>query len=553
MLWLLALAAAQDLCDPPGAPSLRALGEAVGWHAVWNGTGAYDVAVCVPTLPQACGSVNATVCRRATAEAVGMPTSWTWRPKAEVWGGPEDAYGILFQTPAAVCTPLQYVLEVVFINGTGGRTVDRDDPCSARLLWRTEVAFLPEPAAGAASAAGGTAGGAAGTSGGGPAGGAPPAGDGGDGGDGDVGLALGVGVGGGAAMLCALLAVSTVTVIALAAALVLSAVLIVACAAGVLGASAAAPASILVLIGLKTPQARHHYVRPLGPDDRLELLEQVGEGSFGKVYRAHLNETVVAVKVIQMGDGAEVALEEIGTMGRVGPHPYVVHLIAYRLDEEAREAHLVLDWCAGGPLYDRKSEEAERWAWMIQITLALVHIHRAGVLHRDLALRNVLLDEHDRARVADFGLGRSSGGRLQEASGTGPIRWMAPEAILRGESSFASDVYMLGALAWEMWSGLVPWANLGADGVRRRAAEAASRPLPPTGYDDADVLIAAMTQADPSERPTVEEVLAAVRAVHERRWGPPPQPAAGCSYGLDFGEFSSSDLVMTLSIDTRTS
>jgi serine/threonine protein kinase len=81
------------------------------------------------------------------------------------------------------------------------------------------------------------------------------------------------------------------------------------------------------------------------------------------------------------------------------------------------------------------------------------------VVHRDIAARNVLLTGHDTAKVADFGMARVvDGDDDQETAKTiGPIKWMAPEQIVRRSYSTASDVFAFGVLLFEIFKQEEPW------------------------------------------------------------------------------------------------
>jgi hypothetical protein len=112
------------------------------------------------------------------------------------------------------------------------------------------------------------------------------------------------------------------------------------------------------------------------------------------------------------------------------------------------------------------------------VSCGVYYLHCEGVLHRDLTTRNILLDEHGRAKVSDFGLAKQVvkvGGsddapdRLlyegSEETGNGNLLYAAPE-VLRGEVCTASsDIYSFGSCMWEMWSGKKPFDGARADGV----------------------------------------------------------------------------------------
>ena len=88
------------------------------------------------------------------------------------------------------------------------------------------------------------------------------------------------------------------------------------------------------------------------------------------------------------------------------------------------------------PVYGSPAKEAILVRMALEAALGLKHLHSEGVIHRDVAARNVLVDAHLHVRVADFGFARlKEAGRSQKGgyttSNVGPIKWSAPEAIRR--------------------------------------------------------------------------------------------------------------------------
>ncbi|KAH8547441.1 kinase-like domain-containing protein, partial [Umbelopsis sp. PMI_123] len=89
-----------------------------------------------------------------------------------------------------------------------------------------------------------------------------------------------------------------------------------------------------------------------------------------------------------------------------------------------------------------------------EITLGLAFLHSNDVIHRDLKSLNILMDEHYRAKLCDFGLStvkiKSSTKMTHKTIGT--TRWMAPEIFVENKYSFKSDIYALGMVMWEIFS-----------------------------------------------------------------------------------------------------
>ena len=531
LLLLLALAAAQDLCDPPGTPSLLTLRDRLGPVMRWNGTSEFEVALCQPHLPYLCGAANATACRDG-GTVIGAPPGWTWRPKSEVWSGPEDAYGLLFQAPSPACFPASWTTEVVFINATPRAfVIDRDDGCSTKLLVVDPDAFLgppPTSTTGAPASASGSVP-PIGTT------GMPPIGDGGDGGSDDgtvLGEALGGGVGGAVLFVAILVVAGLYMYIPLA----LLALAFNAGAVIIVVACCTPPAITLVVVSVRAILFGEDVVilgneaRELCEADMIEVVigPEIGRGSFGNVHKATFYGSIAAVKRIPFREkeDTEQVLREVRLMGKVGLHRNVAKIYGYYLGQS--ELLVFLEWYEGRSLNDHLNTAStqQRWIWAAEILRGLHFIHRRGVLHRDLACRNVLISKDGEAHICDFGLGRfvpTGGKEHRTVEREGPIRWMAPEAF-DGVVSTKTDIHMYGVLLWELLTGLVPWERLTAQQVREQAGTVF---LPETGIPELDELVRTLTAFDPDDRPDTGEALPLVEKVARCFCQVDSRPASG--------------------------
>jgi serine/threonine protein kinase/tetratricopeptide (TPR) repeat protein len=201
-----------------------------------------------------------------------------------------------------------------------------------------------------------------------------------------------------------------------------------------------------------------------GLSGRFKLLEKLGAGGQGEVWRAH-DETRgvdVALKVLNPSlardEAAWAAFEREYEIASRLDHPAILKV--YPPYREGDFVALPMELASGGDLRRlRGASYLEIVPVLIEIAQALEHAHDRGIVHRDLKPGNILFDARGRVRVADFGIASSLQGEerpVPRAAVASPFT-ASPEQ-LRGEPpSIADDIYGLGALAYELLSGYPPY------------------------------------------------------------------------------------------------
>ena len=202
--------------------------------------------------------------------------------------------------------------------------------------------------------------------------------------------------------------------------------------------------------------------------ESFHIIKVIGKGSFGKVFlvREKASNELFAMKVLKKDyiikkNQVEHTKTERSVLGNIN-HPYIVGMA--KAFQTADKLFFILDYCAGGELFfhlgkvGRFPEERAKF-YTAQITLALEYVHSLDIIYRDLKPENVLLDSKGNVRLTDFGLSKQ--GVRDHSTGAnsfcGTPEYIAPEVLLRLGHGRAVDWWSLGALLYEMITGLPPF------------------------------------------------------------------------------------------------
>ncbi|KAG8507131.1 LOW QUALITY PROTEIN: Non-receptor tyrosine-protein kinase TNK1 [Galemys pyrenaicus] len=250
-------------------------------------------------------------------------------------------------------------------------------------------------------------------------------------------------------------------------------------------------------LSLPEPEGGLKCLIPDGAVCRGELL---GSGCFGVVHRGLWTlpsgqSVPVAVKSLRVGPEGPVGTElgdflrEVSVMMNL-EHPHVLRLHGLVLGQPLQ---MVMELAPLGSLHARLKAPAPTpplpvallCLFLRQLAGAMAYLGARGLVHRDLATRNLLLASPRTIKVADFGLVRplrgSQGRYVMGGPRPIPFAWCAPESLRHGAFSSASDVWMFGVTLWEMFSGgEEPWAGVPPYLILQRLEKDRARlPRPP--------------------------------------------------------------------------
>ena len=204
---------------------------------------------------------------------------------------------------------------------------------------------------------------------------------------------------------------------------------------------------------------------------QLEVLEHLGQGGMGVVYKArqrHLNR-LVAVKILPPSIGDEPAfaerfMREAQALAQLN-HPNIVQVYDFGRTDEF--FYFIMEFVDGVNLRalirDGKLDPERALKIVPQICDALQFAHDEGIVHRDIKPENILIDKKGRVKIADFGLAKLLGRAAEDLSltGTGQLMgtlgYMAPEQLQEAHAvDHRADIYSLGVVFYEMLTGKLP-------------------------------------------------------------------------------------------------
>ncbi|HVF40928.1 MAG TPA: protein kinase [Gemmatimonadaceae bacterium] len=268
-----------------------------------------------------------------------------------------------------------------------------------------------------------------------------------------------------------------------------------------------------------------HTLEPGHKLGRYRLLELIGEGGMGQVWKAHDDnlDRDVAIKMLLRGTlghatRRERFRREALVLSRLS-HPGVATIFDF--DVQDGFDFLVMEYVAGGTLESVVTAgplSLEKILTMgASIADALDNAHRQGILHRDLKPGNIVLTGEGHPKILDFGLavllsGTKESGRLtQPGMVVGSLPYMAPEQLFGEADDARTDIYALGVLLFEMTTGKQPFVKSRPESLMFAIINNAApsvQSLRPDAPDALDRLITECLRKQPDQRPASAAVVA---------------------------------------------
>ncbi|XP_015429232.1 PREDICTED: ribosomal protein S6 kinase alpha-5 [Dufourea novaeangliae] len=231
-----------------------------------------------------------------------------------------------------------------------------------------------------------------------------------------------------------------------------------------------------------------------------DLLKVLGTGAYGKVFlvrkrtgtdagRLYAMKVLKKASIVQKKKTTEHTKTERQVLEAVRDSPFLVTL-HYAFQTDAK-LHLILDYVSGGELFTHLYQrehftEDEVRIYIGEVILALEHLHKLGIIYRDIKLENILLDREGHVVLTDFGLSkeflpheRDSNARAYSFCGT--IEYMAPEVVRGGSAGhdIAVDWWSVGVLTYELLTGASPFTVEGEKNTQQDISRRILKTDPP--------------------------------------------------------------------------
>ncbi|KAJ1424383.1 kinase-like domain-containing protein [Ochromonadaceae sp. CCMP2298] len=257
----------------------------------------------------------------------------------------------------------------------------------------------------------------------------------------------------------------------------------------------------------------------------LALLHVVGGGGFGQVWKGTWGGTPVAVKLLsnlcqntQLPEQLLCAFEEEVTMLAQLRHPNICLFLGVCL--EPPNYAIVTELVSRGSLWDalRIPGLFQDLPWPTGVLrrvlegtvrgLIYLHGHSPPIIHRDLKSANLLLDETFNVKICDFGLARLRDYNTVLTANVGTIHWMAPEVLTGTQYNESADIYSVGIVMWELFTGQCPYEHMKQVEVALSVVQRGLRPIIPNCCSAAQAAVIRKCWAtDPAARFTAEQLL----------------------------------------------
>ncbi|XWS40239.1 hypothetical protein CRYUN_Cryun18bG0123200 [Craigia yunnanensis] len=253
----------------------------------------------------------------------------------------------------------------------------------------------------------------------------------------------------------------------------------------------------------------------------LKFENKVASGSYGDLYKGTYCSQEVAIKVLKQErintDMQREFAQEVFIMRKVR-HKNVVQFIGACTKPPG--LCIITEFMCGGSVYDylHKQKGVFKLPSLIKVAIdvskGMNYLHQNNIIHRDLKAANLLMDENEVVKVADFGVARVKVQSGVMTAETGTYRWMAPEVIEHKPYDHKADVFSFGIVLWELLTGKLPYEYLTPLQAAVGVVQKGLRPtIPKHTNPKLTELLERCWQQDPTLRPDFSEIIEILKQI----------------------------------------
>ncbi|PHU10717.1 hypothetical protein BC332_22577 [Capsicum chinense] len=247
----------------------------------------------------------------------------------------------------------------------------------------------------------------------------------------------------------------------------------------------------------------------------LKFEYKIASGSYGDLYKGTYCSQEVAIKILK----SERLNTELQT--EFGQEVYIMRKVRHKnvvqfIGACTRPPNLciVTEYMSGGSVYDylHKQKGSFKLPTLLKVAIdvskGMNYLHQNNIIHRDLKAANLLMDENEVIKVADFGVARVKAQSGVMTAETGTYRWMAPEVIEHKPYDHKADVFSFGVVLWELLTGKLPYEYLTPLQAAIGVVQKGLRPtIPKHTPPKLAELLQTCWQQDPTSRPDFSEIV----------------------------------------------
>ncbi|KFO05058.1 Serine/threonine-protein kinase Nek5, partial [Balearica regulorum gibbericeps] len=267
--------------------------------------------------------------------------------------------------------------------------------------------------------------------------------------------------------------------------------------------------------------------------DKYEIIKEIGEGSFGKIFLAKgkVDNEQCVIKEIDLTKmpmkEKEASQEEVILLAKM-KHANIVTF--YASMQEKSKLYIVMEYCDGGDLMQRINmqhgvlfHEDQILSWFVQISLGLKHIHDKKILHRDVKAQNIFLSNNGEvAKLGDFGIARQLNSTMEFAhTCVGTPYYLSPEICENRPYNNKTDIWSLGCVLYELCAlkhpviltvlfllfSLMKFEGNSLHQLVLKICRGRFHPVSPNYSYDLRILISQLFKISPRDRPSINSIL----------------------------------------------